>query len=73
LGAVMIGAVDTHRHVALIPRHVALAALESWVRLHLRLADTVVIAAASCVWELHDQLAPLVASITIAHPHCRLP
>ena len=66
--AVMIGAVDTQQHVALTPRQVALGALESWARLHLRPADAVVIAAASCVWELHDQLAPLVASITIAHP-----
>jgi transposase len=66
--AVMIGAVDAHQHVALTPRQVARGALESWARLHLRPADAVVIAAADCVWELHDQLAPLVASITIAHP-----
>ncbi|MEO7908539.1 MAG: transposase [Roseiflexaceae bacterium] len=66
--AVMIGAVDARQHVALTPRQVALGALESWGRLHLRSADALVIAAPSCVWQLHDQLAPLVASITIAHP-----
>ena len=66
--AVMIGAVDARRNVALTPRQVTLGALESWCRLHLRPADALVIAAPSCVWELHDQLAPLVASITIAHP-----
>jgi hypothetical protein len=33
-----------------------------------RLYILVVIAAPSCVWELHDQLAPLGAAITIAHP-----
>jgi transposase len=66
--AVKIGAVDARQHVALTPRLVALGTLESWGRLHLRPADAVVIAAPSCVWQLHDQLAPLVASITIAHP-----
>jgi transposase len=66
--AVMIGAVDARQHVALTPRQVALGALESWGRLHLRPADTVVIAAPSNIWEIHDQLAPLVASITIAYP-----
>src|SRR5262245_42822548 len=65
---VMIGAVDAHRHVALTPRQVARGALESWAHLHLRPDDALVIAAASCVWDLHDQLVPLVASITIAHP-----
>jgi transposase len=65
---VMIGAVDARRHVVITPRQVALGALEGWARLHLRPSDAVVIAAASCVWDLHDQLAPLVASITIAHP-----
>jgi transposase len=64
----MIGAVDSRRNVALTPRQVALGALESWACLHLRPADAVVIAASSCVWQLHDQLAPLVASVTIAHP-----
>src|SRR5688500_6151011 len=43
--AVMIGAVDARRNVALTPRQVALGALESWGRLHLRPADAVVIAA----------------------------
>src|SRR5205085_3934931 len=66
--AVMIGAVDTRRHVVLTPRQVALGALGSWAHMHLRPADALVIAATSCVWDLHDQLAPLVASITIAHP-----
>ena len=66
--AVMIGAVDARQHVALTPRQVVLGALESWARLHLRPTDAVVIAASSCVWRLHDQLAPLVASVTIAHP-----
>jgi transposase len=65
---VMIGAVDAHQHVALTPRQVARGALESWARLHLRPADALVIAAPGCVWDLHDLLAPLVASITIAHP-----
>lgn len=66
--AVMIGAVDARRNVALTPRQVALGTLESWGRLHLRPADAVIIAAPSCIWDLHDQFAPLVASITIAHP-----
>jgi transposase len=65
---VMIGAVDARQRVALTPRQAPLGALESWARLHLRPADSVVIAAPYSVWELHDQIAPLVASVTIAHP-----
>lgn len=66
--AAMIGAVDARQRVALTPRQVALGALESWYRLHLRPSDAVVIAAPANIWALHDQLAPLVASVTIAHP-----
>jgi len=66
--AAMIGAVDTLQRVALTPRQVALGALESWNGLHLRPADAVVIAAPDNAWGLHDQVAPLVASVTIAHP-----
>jgi transposase len=65
---VMIGAVDAHRHVAITPRQLALGALESWARLHLHPTDAVVLAAPSYAWDLHDQLAPLVASVAIAHP-----
>jgi transposase len=64
----MIGAVDAHQRVTLTPRQVALGALESWSRLHLRPADALVIAAPGNIWALHDQVAPLVASVTIAHP-----
>jgi transposase len=63
----LVGAVDARQRVALTPRQVALGALESWNSLHLRPADAVVIAAPGNIWALHDQLAPLVMSVTIAH------
>jgi transposase len=66
--AVMIGAVDAGQHVVLTPRRVAHGALECWMRQHLRPNDAVVIDSPTNAWELHDQVAPLVASVIIAHP-----
>jgi transposase len=66
--AAHIGAVDARRRVAITPRQIARGTVEGWARLHLRRDDALVIAAGECVWDLHDQLAPLVVSVTIAHP-----
>src|SRR5689334_5463750 len=66
--AVMVGAVDAGQHVVLTPRLVAPGALDRWIRLHLRSSDAVVIDSPTNAWELHDQVAPLVASVIIAHP-----
>jgi transposase len=66
--AVMVGAVDAGQHVVLTPRQVAHGALERWIRQHLRPNDAVVIDSPTNAWALHDQVAPLVASVTIAHP-----
>jgi transposase len=64
----MVGAVDAARRVALKPRPVALGELERWLRQNLQPTDAVVIDSPTNTWQLHDQIAPLVASVTIAHP-----
>lgn len=64
----MVGAVDADRRVVLKPRALAPGELEPWLRRSLEPSDAVVIAAPADGWQIHDRIAPLVASVTIAHP-----
>jgi transposase len=64
----MVGAVDADRRVALKPQPIALGEIERWLRQNLEPTDAVVIDSPTNAWRLHDQIAPLVASVTIAHP-----
>jgi transposase len=64
----LVGAVDAGQKVVLKPRPIALPALGRWARENLRADDALVIDAPAEIWQLHDQLAPLVASVTITHP-----
>src|SRR4051794_37657105 len=64
----MIGAVDREQQVVLPPRKVTMEALEGWARQHLTPSDAVVFEASVNAWQLYDQLAPLVAKVSIAHP-----
>jgi transposase len=66
--AVMVGAVDAEQHVVLKPRPIAFDELEGWMRQHLQPTDAVVVEAPANSWQLHDQIAPLVASVIVAHP-----
>jgi transposase len=63
-----IGAVDADRQVVLAPCNLALAGLESWLLQQVQPADAVVIISRANAWHIHDTLAPLVASVIIAHP-----
>src|ERR671932_696756 len=65
---VVVGAVDAQQTVVLTPRRFGFAAFASWASDHLSPTDAVVLEASSNAWLLHDQLAPLVASVTVAHP-----
>ena len=64
----VVGAVDAQQTVVLTPRRFGFTAFASWARDHLSTTDAVVLEASSNAWLLHDQLAPLVASVTVAHP-----
>lgn len=63
----MVGAVDAHQEVVLPPRRVALEEFPDWAHAHLTPADAVVLEATANAWSLHDLLAPLVATVTVAH------
>jgi len=64
----LVGAVYADRRVALAPCHVALADLEPWLLERLLPSDAVAIVSLANAWQIHDTLAPVVASVTIAHP-----
>lgn len=65
---VVVGAVDAQQTVVLTPRRFGFAAFATWAQDHLSKTDAVVLEASSNAWLLHDQLVPLVASVTVAHP-----
>ncbi len=64
----LVGGVDAAGKVALQPQAVALADLPGWLGANLRPSDAVLIGAPASPWPFHDQIAPLVASVAIAHP-----
>jgi transposase len=63
----VIGAVDRKQTVILPPRRVAVLEFAAWATRHLTADDAVVLEATSNAWHLHDQLAPLVGSVTVAN------
>jgi len=65
---VLVGAVDADQRVVLASCHVALAGLEDWLLDRLQPSDAVAIVSLANAWQIHDTLAPAVASVTIAHP-----
>ena len=66
--SIMVAAVDKEQELLLRPRRVALPEFLDWARIHLQPTDAVVLEASVNAWHLYDQLAPLVASVTVAHP-----
>lgn len=66
--SIMIAAVDKDQQVLLRPRRVVLAEFLEWGQGHLQPTDAVVVEASVNAWQLYDQLEPLVASVTVAHP-----
>ncbi len=65
---VMVAAVDHERRVVLPPRGVTFDHFDGWIAQHLRPSDAVVLEATTNAWHLVDQLRPLVAAVTVAHP-----
>lgn len=64
----VVGAVDAHQQIVLTPRRFGFEAFSEWATTHLTPSDAVVLEATSNAWLLYDQLEPLVASVTVAHP-----
>ncbi len=66
--SIMVAAVDKEQQVLLRPRRVALPEFVDWAQTHLQPTDAVVLEATANAWQIYDQVAPLVASVTVAHP-----
>ena len=64
----VVGAVDPHQQIVLTPRRFGFEAFSDWATTHLTPSDAVVLEATSNAWLLYDQVEPLVASVTVAHP-----
>lgn len=65
---VVIAAVDNQQNVVLQPRRVHVDKLEAWVHKNLGPTDCAVLEATANAWHFFDQLQPLLASVTVAHP-----
>ena len=63
-----VAAVDKEQQVVLRPRRFALAEFLDWAKGHLTPTDAVVLEATTNAWQFYDQVQPLVASVTVAHP-----
>jgi transposase len=66
--SIMVAVVDKDQQVLLRPRRVALPEFFVWAQTHLQPTDAMVLEASVNAWQLYDQVAPLVASVTVAHP-----
>lgn len=64
----VVGAVEASQQVVLTPRRFGFEAFSDWAKTHLTLSDAVILEATSNAWLFYDQLEPLVASVTVAHP-----
>ncbi len=65
----MVAAVRGPKEVALTPRRVSFGQVESWIAKHLKPSDEVVLEATTNAWHVHDQVAPLVSRVVVAHPY----
>ncbi len=66
--SVMVGAVDAQQKVVLPPRRLSWDEFDHWCPQHLHPTDAVVLEATTNAWHVYDQLAPQVASVTVANP-----
>src|SRR5439155_9669052 len=66
--SLVVGAVDTGQQIVLTPRRFGFEAFSDWATTHLTLSDAVVLEATSNAWLFYEQLVPLVACVTVAHP-----
>lgn len=66
--SITVAGVDKEQQMGLRPRKVALGEFMNGAQANLLPTDAVVLEATSNAWTLYDQLQPLVASVTVAHP-----
>lgn len=66
--SVVVTAIDREQQVLMQPRRIPFEEFEVWSQTHLLSNDAVVLEATSNAWQRSDQLQPLVASVTVAHP-----
>ena len=64
---VTIAAVNDQQDVILAPQKVPILHFASWVKLHLSETDQVALEATTNAWALHDQLKPLVETVSVAN------
>jgi transposase len=64
----VVGGGGPGQQVVLTPRRFGFDAFSDWATTHLTPSDAVVLEATSNARLLYDQLEPLVASVTVAHP-----
>ncbi|HEV2752545.1 MAG TPA: IS110 family transposase [Solirubrobacteraceae bacterium] len=67
-GSVVVAAIDAAQQVLLPPRRVPRERFVAWAEAHLTPTDVVVLEATTDAWQVHDELRPLVADVTVAHP-----
>jgi len=60
--------VDAAYSQVLGPQRVMLADLDRWVSKTLNVGDALVLEMTTNTWQLHDELAPFVHSVTVVHP-----
>lgn len=65
---VVVGAVNRQQTIALTPRRFGFTAFAARAQQHLTTTDAVVLEATANAWQIHDQIKPLVGSVTVAHP-----
>ena len=64
---VMVAAVNDLQKVMIVPQKVAIQHFPIWSQSHLLATDQVALEATSNAWEIHDQLQPFVASVSVAN------
>jgi transposase len=66
--SVVIAGVDAQQNIVLQPRRLSIGEFEAWAGKNLRPTDSIALEATANAWDLFDQLQPLVASVSVAHP-----
>ncbi len=64
----VVGGVNIHQEVVLVPRRVDYEHWEGWMKANLKASDAIVIEATTNAWHIHDQVEPYVGRAVVAHP-----
>lgn len=66
--SVVVAGVDGQQNIVRQPRRVPMVEFGVWAPQNLKPTDALALEATTNAWDLFDQLQPLVASVTVAHP-----